>query len=74
MKLNTDHKGVCKFGESQMDRDNLKLVRSNIRDIYRNTLKNRELKAIPSVIGREGGTITDEDMLRARFINLRGYA
>ncbi|VUC25694.1 unnamed protein product [Clonostachys rosea] len=34
VKLNADHKGVCKFGRSQVDEDNLRLVRRNVQDIY----------------------------------------
>ncbi|CAG9990746.1 unnamed protein product [Clonostachys byssicola] len=34
VKLNADHKGVCKFGRSQVDEDNLGIVRRNIQDIY----------------------------------------
>ncbi|KAK7222706.1 hypothetical protein V2G26_010709 [Clonostachys chloroleuca] len=34
VKLNADHKGVCKFGRSQVDEDNLGIVRRNVQDIY----------------------------------------
>ena len=47
VKLNADHIGVCKFGSSLDDHDNFKLVRGNIRDLYRNALKICELGAIP---------------------------
>lgn len=72
VKLNADHGQVCKFGDSQRDKDNLELVRSNIRDIYKNALEIRELNASLGVVSREGGTVTDEDMLRARFAQLGG--
>ena len=39
VKLNADHRSVCKFGASQQDQDNFNLVRGNIRDIYKNALK-----------------------------------
>ncbi|ETS73696.1 hypothetical protein PFICI_14642 [Pestalotiopsis fici W106-1] len=41
VKLNADHGSVCRFGLGQTDLDNLKLVRGNIRDVYRNALKTR---------------------------------
>ena len=56
VKLIADHRQVCKFGGSQTDQDNFELVRSNIRDIHRNALKNRELNATLSIVGTEGGT------------------
>ncbi|KAI1774882.1 TPR-like protein [Hypoxylon cercidicola] len=40
VKLDADHHGVCKFGESQTDQDNLKLVQANLKDLYKNALKN----------------------------------
>jgi hypothetical protein len=55
VKLNADYSGVCKFGSSLEDQDNFKLVRSNIKDLYKNALKKRELSAISSVISREQG-------------------
>ena len=42
VKLNTDHSGVCKFGASLEDQDNFKLVRGNVKDLYKNALKTRE--------------------------------
>ena len=39
VKLNADHTNVCKFGPDQRDQDNFKLVRSNIKDLYKNALK-----------------------------------
>lgn len=55
MKLNADHSGVCKFGPSLEDQDNFKLVRGNMKDLYRNALKVGELNAIPHIIGLHGG-------------------
>jgi hypothetical protein len=46
VKLNADHRGVCKFGSSQTDQDNFKLVWSNIEDLYRNALKTGMLSII----------------------------
>ncbi|KAH7317217.1 hypothetical protein BKA65DRAFT_111198 [Rhexocercosporidium sp. MPI-PUGE-AT-0058] len=39
VKLNADHNGVCKFGPTLEDQDNFKLVRGNIKDLYKNALK-----------------------------------
>jgi hypothetical protein len=39
-ELNADHRGLCKFGPSQTDQDNFKLVQSNIKDLYKTALKN----------------------------------
>lgn len=53
VKLNADHGGVCKFGDSVEDRDNFKLVQSNIKDLYKKALKTGGLSAISSVASRE---------------------
>ncbi|KAI1126749.1 TPR-like protein [Nemania abortiva] len=45
VKLNADHRKVCKFGSSQTDQDNLKLVRKNINDIYKKAL-NKNLRPL----------------------------
>ena len=58
--LNADHSSVSKFGESQTDQDNFKLVRSNIKDIYKNALKNCELIAISTTVNQEGRVSTVE--------------
>lgn len=52
VKLNADHSAVCKFGPSQTDQDNFKLVRGNIRDLYKKALKTRELSSMPPIIGQ----------------------
>lgn len=39
VKLNADHRDVCKFGPGPVDQDNLKLVQSNIKDLYQKALK-----------------------------------
>lgn len=44
--LSADHSGVCKFGESQTDQDNFKLVQRNIQDLYEKALMKRELTLI----------------------------
>jgi hypothetical protein len=50
VKLEAGHSTVCKFGSSQDDQDNLKLVKVNIKDLYREALKKSEfLLATPPV-------------------------
>jgi hypothetical protein len=41
--LNGDHNGICRFGSSQADEDNLKIVQGNISDLYKAALKAGEL-------------------------------
>ena len=73
VKLNADHGGVCKFGPSLEDQDNFKLVRSNLKDLYKNALKTCELSAIPSLVGTGGSAHTMQDTdLRERLARLKG--
>jgi hypothetical protein len=51
VKLNADHRGVCKFGASQEDQDNFKLVRGNIRDLYKKALEIGQLRNIYGLTG-----------------------
>jgi hypothetical protein len=37
--LQADHKGVCRFGDSQADRDNFDIVKINIMDLYEKAIK-----------------------------------
>jgi hypothetical protein len=53
VKLNADHSGVCKFGNSLEDKDNFKLVQRNIEDLYKKALNTGELSAISCVVSRE---------------------
>ncbi|GAP82647.2 putative kinesin light chain 1 [Rosellinia necatrix] len=39
VRLNASHESVCKFGSSQIDQDNFKLVRGNIEDVYESVLE-----------------------------------
>lgn len=64
VKLNANHSNVCKFGPSQTDQDNFKLVRSNIGDLYRNALKKCELSTLPPIIGQERRVSMVEDGLQ----------
>jgi hypothetical protein len=45
--LKASHSGLCIFRPDQTDQDNLKLVRSNIKGLYRAALENGELTALP---------------------------
>jgi hypothetical protein len=72
VKLNADHSGVCKFGASQTDQDNFKLVRSNIKDVYSNALKKGEFASLSYTVGEEGCAMS-EGSLEARIVGLRGY-
>ncbi|KAL2689915.1 hypothetical protein Neosp_003979 [[Neocosmospora] mangrovei] len=47
VSLQASHGGVCKFGASQQDRDNFKLVQANIHDLYDSAIANGELVAVP---------------------------
>jgi NACHT domain len=53
VKLNANHSSVCKFGLSQTDQDNFKLVRMNIKDLYKKALKHSELSILPLSTGQE---------------------
>ena len=75
VKLMADHSSVCKFGQSQSDQDNFKLVWSNIRDLYKNALKkaleNGELCVLPPIIDQGGRAhLAEEDILDARLARL----
>jgi len=70
VKLNADHSGVCKFGPSQTDQDNFKLVRGNVKDLYKNALKKSELSTVPSIVAQEERVFDDVDPLVARFTRL----
>jgi hypothetical protein len=74
VKLNADHSGVCKFGPSLEDQDNFKLVRGNIKDLYKNALKIGELRTISLADSREQQVehVDDDKDLRARFNKLKG--
>jgi hypothetical protein len=73
VKLNADHSGVCKFGSTLEDQDNFKLVRSNIKDLYKNALKISELSIISPVNGLEQRVeqVDDDKELYARFAKLK---
>ncbi|SPO06474.1 uncharacterized protein DNG_09164 [Cephalotrichum gorgonifer] len=38
VKLDADHRGVCKFGPSEEDQDNFELVLGNVQDLYEGAL------------------------------------
>ncbi|KAI1392353.1 uncharacterized protein F4822DRAFT_436211 [Hypoxylon trugodes] len=74
IKLDADHIGVCKFGTSQTDLDNLKLVRANLRDMYKEVLKKHShlpchytpLAENKRFTGREGILYRIEEMFLCR--------
>jgi hypothetical protein len=70
VKLNADHSGVCKFGSTLEDQDNFKLVRSNIRDLYKEALRTSELSTLPLLRGSNQAVY--EDSLQKRFAKLKG--
>jgi len=73
VKLDADHSGVCKFGLSLEDQDNFKLVRSNIKDLYKNALMTCESSVVPSDISMKGGSkAVDDKELQARWAALKG--
>jgi hypothetical protein len=74
VRLNADHSGVCKFDQSQIDQDNFELVRSNIKDLYKNALKIGELGTLPSDNGQERSaeSVDDGNELQARWAKLKG--
>ena len=43
MRLNADHGGLCRFGKSLVDQDNYKLVKGNLKELYRQAVRNGEL-------------------------------
>ena len=62
VKLNADHRGVCKFGESQTDQDNFKYVRANIRDIYKKALQKSAPTPIAAVPVWDTGQPRGQDL------------
>jgi hypothetical protein len=71
VKLNANHSGVCKFGTSQVDQDNFKIARSNIKDLYKNAIKIRELRVIPSIVN-QGVYANDDVLLQPSLARLKG--
>lgn len=74
VKLNADHSRVCKFGSSIEDQDNFKLVRSNIRDLYKVALERiGELNVTaPSDIREDRMKAEDDDKeLKARWAKFK---
>ena len=75
VKLNADHSGICKFGSTVAEQDNFKLVKVNIRDIYKNALKKCESSIMPpSIISREETTEHEDNQnkLEAWWLKLKG--
>ncbi|KAK5652162.1 hypothetical protein OQA88_10804 [Cercophora sp. LCS_1] len=40
--LAADHRSICKFGETETDQDNFKLVRTNLKDLYKSAIRPRD--------------------------------
>jgi hypothetical protein len=74
VKLNADHSGICRFDESEFDQDNFKLVRSNVKDLYKSALRVGELRTTIPSSDRDPQIehTEDERGLQARFAQLRG--
>jgi hypothetical protein len=68
VKLNADHSGVCRFGNSQTDQDNEKLVRRNVIDIYKKAIKESESDTNPAIADKEDESTTE--VLQRRFAAL----
>lgn len=74
VKLNADHNGICRFGDTELDQDNFELVQSNVKDLYEQAIKAGELRSILSSSDQECsvGHAEEELGLQARFARLRG--
>lgn len=45
VELNANYSTICRFGTSQTDRDNLRLVLSNVENIYNKAVETGEFRA-----------------------------
>jgi hypothetical protein len=73
VSLIADHSSVCKFDESQVDRDNYEIVEGNLRELYDLALE-RAGESIPMNLGSQSSEYrqADHDMqLYARLAMLR---
>jgi hypothetical protein len=70
VKLEADHRDVCRFDTSEHNQHNYELVRGNVKDIYKNALKIGELDRILRSEGEEKVEAQDQD-LKARFAKLK---
>lgn len=43
VRLDADHRNMCRFDESMQDQDNFKLVRGNIQELYNGAIRHSEL-------------------------------
>jgi hypothetical protein len=64
VSLQASHGGVCKFGTSQQDLDNFKIVQANLQDLYESAIANGELVTVPQEDPVDGA-------LEKRFTGLR---
>ena len=70
VKLDADHRDVCRFDTSEHDQDNYELVRGNVKDIYKNALRIGELGRILRSEGEKKVEAQDQD-LKACFTKLK---
>jgi hypothetical protein len=70
VKLDADHRDVCRFDTSEHDQDNYELVRGNVKNIYKNALKIGESDRILRSEGEKNVEAQDQD-LKARFAKLK---
>lgn len=68
VKLNADHSKVCKFGLGDEDQNNLKLVRANVKDLYKKALACSESNLVSSLAGED---VNSSDALEARLERLK---
>ncbi|KAL2115269.1 hypothetical protein VTJ04DRAFT_10932 [Mycothermus thermophilus] len=64
--LNADHRSICKFGNKQKDRDNLKLVNVNITELYKEAIRQRERGELIAL-----SAVNNDETLQSRFAGLR---
>ena len=43
VRLDADHRNMCRFDDSMRDQDNFKLVRGNIQELYNGAIRHSEL-------------------------------
>lgn len=64
--LNGDHHTICRFGELQVDKDNLKIVQSFIATLYERALEAGKSRPVLNV-----ASSFNVPTLEARFSSLR---
>ncbi len=54
VKLDAGHGGVCRFGPSETDQDNLKLVLYNIKDLFLSALEKTGASLLQGTAAHQG--------------------